>query len=440
MEISRVPVLDQPPSSKSFANFFPYIFAAILVAIVGGVLSPPGLKLFDLPEFYAPGRLLLNGNSSLIYNHDFIKAFEKSLFPGYQDPLLLVPPFSLALLVPLGLLPTNFANIVWFALIVLCSTAGLGTAARTCQMHPKVFLRLSMFLCAFGPEFEVVRHGQLATFSMLSIALCVLLAKQKRDFVAGICLISLLAKPQELLPLVVFALGARRIRLLMGLMLASTIVVFSSFLLFGTSVIASYIHLVSTTDRPEMASWLGPTVHGQLLRLFPTSSLADIISLLILAAALIFLFALGNRVKQRNDWWLYMPLAAVPVGLLTAMHCHNYGLVLLIPGITIFFGAPAFKQIPAKRKIIYLLPLALYVMPLYAKIHYEYVLPGAPLNPLFFALLYVATAASIWSWKTSLGNGSDTTITKNSVKATKGNVDAVSQYQTTSSECEPMSL
>lgn len=424
MEISRVPALDyQPPSSKSFANFFPYIFAAVLIAVVGGVLSPPGLKLFDLPEFYAPGRLLLDGNSSLIYNHDFIKAFEKSLFPGYQDPLLLIPPFSLALLAPLGLLPTNFANVVWFALIVLCSTAGLATAARTCQMHPKVFLRLSMFLCAFGPEFEAVRHGQLATILMLSIAVCVLLAKQKRDFAAGICLITLLAKPQELLPLVVFALGARRIRLLMGLLLASTIVVFTSVLLFGTSIITSYVHLVSTTDRPEMASWVGPTVHGQLLRLFPTSPIADTISLLILVAALIFLFALGNRVRRRNEWWQYMPLAAVPVGLLTAVHCHNYGLVLLIPGITIFFGAPAYKQISAKRKIIYLLPLALYVMPLYAKIHYEYVLPGATLNPLFFALLYLAAAASIWSWKTSRDNGADTTATQNSVKATERNFD-----------------
>lgn len=86
----------------------------------------------------------------------------------------------------------------------------------------------------------------------------------------------------------------------------------------------------------------------------------------------------------------------MPIGLFTALHCHNYDLLLLLPTIVVFMFGASTKNIPSKRKLVWLLPLVPLIMPIYNKVHYEYLLVGAPINLLFIDLSIVALSSVIW--------------------------------------------
>lgn len=388
-------------SRRHQATLIQYLFVGLVFALVGFLLAPKGLKLMDMPEFYAPGRMLLENTQSFLYDPSFLMSFEQKLFADYQAPILYIPPFALALLIPLGLLPAAIANYVWFVVLIVCSVGSLAILRKLIGMSERVFLWFSTLVSVSGPGYEAIKHGQLAPVLLLSLCGSLLFASRRQDLLAGLCLGFLIAKPHLLLPLVAFYIGARRFRLLLGLAGATLIITTASWLLFGSSVFNSYIHLLSLTEQNRiwMASEAGPTLHGQLLRFLPqTPIIADKISLAVMTLTLLTLFLLGDRVRRSLFWWQYAALAGVPLALVTAWHCHTYDLLLLVPSVAIFlYGAVASKLSPW-RKCLWLSPLVIYMMPLYAKVHYEYVLHGAILNPLFLVSIFLALAATTWLW------------------------------------------
>jgi hypothetical protein len=82
----------------------------------------------------------------------------------------------------------------------------------------------------------------------------------------------------------------------------------------------------------------------------------------------------------------------MPLGLISALHSHLYDLLLLTPIVVLL--AKNFAKIQRVRSLAYLACLSgiPFLVPIYASIHYDYLLKGAKINPLFLSLLLLSVA------------------------------------------------
>ncbi|MBS2000258.1 MAG: DUF2029 domain-containing protein [Cyanobacteria bacterium SZAS LIN-5] len=389
----------------------PYCFSLVLLVVVGILLSAPHLALKDMPEFYAPGRFLLSGNPSAIYKPEVFQPFVRDLFPEHEAPILYIPPYGLPMLAPLGFLPASLADPVWFAFLVLCSFASVIILKLLLNLEHKYVMRICGLLCLSGPEWEAIRHGQLAPLLLLSLCLGLyFLARgvansfnKQRFFdgnvAAALALTPLLAKPQLIIPVVVFLAGAGRFKVLAflaGIGLLLNVVAVS---LFGSSTYIAYFDLLQRVkeNRVWQAPEVTPTIRGQLLRMLPDSeSMVMWVSGAALVGAMVWIFLIARKYRRSPLWYEYLVLGALPLGLFTALHCHNYDLLLLLPTVVVYMFGASTQSVPLKRKLLCLIAIVPLMMPIYNKIHYEYLLVGGRINLLFLDLFAVAVASVVW--------------------------------------------
>ncbi|MBI2811334.1 MAG: hypothetical protein HYX67_10960 [Candidatus Melainabacteria bacterium] len=225
-----------PKKSNKVEAALPYCFSLLLLVVVGILLSAPHLALKDMPEFYAPGRMLLSGAPSDVYKPEVFQPLVRQLFPEHEAPILYIPPYGLPLLIPLGCLPESLADPVWFAFLILCSFSSVVVLKLTLKLQHKFVMRIAGLLCLSGPEWEAIRHGQLAPILLLSLCLGMYFfcrhaamsvsSKLKgkfndNNFLAALALTPLLTKPQLVIPVLVYLLGAGRYKVLLLLRFAS---------------------------------------------------------------------------------------------------------------------------------------------------------------------------------------------------------------------------
>jgi hypothetical protein len=392
----------------------PYFFSLLLLTVVGYLLSAPHLALKDMPEFYAPGRLLLAGTPADIYKPEVFQPLVRSLFPEHEAPILYIPPYGLPLLAPFGFLPPSLADIFWFVFLISCVFASVIVLKKTLGLQHKHVMRISGLLCLSGPEWEAIRHGQLTPPLLLSLCYGLLVfsrtrspvgaaeVEQKffdRSALAALALTPLLLKPQLAIPVIVYLAGAARYKVIAWLAAFGALLNVVSLVVFGSNTFVAYFDLLKRVkeNRVWQVPEVTPTIRGQLLRLFPDADFTVmLISLSALAAAMICIYVIGRKYKRSTFWYEYLALGAMPIGLVTALHCHNYDLLLLLPTIVVFMFGASTTNVPNKRKLTWLLPLVPLIMPIYNKVHYEYLLVGAPINLLFIDLSIVALASVIW--------------------------------------------
>lgn len=383
----------------------PYSAAALAIGVVVFVMIA-SLKYFgslnDFPQYHAAARLMAQGKAAEVYDTASLLAMERALHPDLQRPVaMFVPPPAALLFLPIAIFPEWAAFGAWTALLSIALAGTLYILKREMQIPAAGFGWLIAAVVFFGPTFEALRISQPATIMLFALTLAWVMARRGRNFYAGLCLGMLLLKPQELIPLGLFLLGARQWKMIGGLAAVTAVLTVISLPVFGAAGYHNYVQLImDPTSADFMQSSINPTVRGQLATLFEIDSpVTKYGALAGMALAYISCLVAGAKsqmvgAKSRHAESFYVMLtAAVPIGLVTAWHCHFYDLVLAIPGLVAMFMAANQRQ-KAVVPLLLILGSLPFMVPIYVPLHFTYLLRGGLINP-YFILLAVYSAAAM---------------------------------------------
>jgi len=377
-----------------------YVIFAVGMLVVLLAMSFPAFGAFsDFPEYYAAAKQVLTGAGSQVYQLDALAAMEQKLFPELNGRIVgfFVPPFAMAWIIPIGLLPLPFAIYVWKLILVSALIVSLVLLSRAFSLSRVGVLYLIAVTALSGATYEALRIDQLATILLLGLSMLIFGVKRDRPWLAACGLSLMVLKPQEVLPLFVFLLAAGQFKLVLRCAVIAGVVALIGCGAVGVDGLKNYAALMSSTvnDTRFLVSDLSPSLRGQLLRMFPDAGgtgAAISTGFLVVSLAVIAFF--GRRMAKAKDWLEAGLLVSIPLGLASCLYFFSYDLVLLIPTLIVVLRADIQKQIPAPFMLAGMMGTLVYLMPFSILIHYCYLQPetGAPgvANPNFIALLLYA--------------------------------------------------
>src|SRR5262245_966528 len=174
--------------------------AASLVACSCLMFSLSRMSLFssrmplnDFVQYWAAGRLNLRGENP--YDPARLEELERAA--GREADVLPMynPPWTLAIVMPFGMLPANLAYLFWMA----SALAALGYSAATLWRYydgPTDQLGAAMILTlTFVPTFLALLLAQISPFLLLGIVLFLQSERRGRPALAGAALVLLAIKP-----------------------------------------------------------------------------------------------------------------------------------------------------------------------------------------------------------------------------------------------------
>lgn len=169
------------------------------------LMSPRLLASDDFIEYWAAGRLNMQGRNP--YDPALILSLERATGHAFEKPLLMwTPPWSLAPVMPLALLPYPVARTIWFLLALgaffwcfdRIGREALGSRHRWWSW-------IAGF--TFYPVLDALRTGQISLFSLVG-TVGVFVWRDRRPVLAGIMAALLTIKP-HVTYLILLALIAR---------------------------------------------------------------------------------------------------------------------------------------------------------------------------------------------------------------------------------------
>lgn len=169
---------------------------AALVGAADRVVRAPDFKLpKDFPEYWAAGRLNLRGENP--YDPARLLAEQRAADPGRRDAVMMWnPPPSLAVYMPLGLLPAPWASLLWVGV-------QFGAVVLACDLLWREYGTGRRWLgavtgLAFVGTWWVVAYGQNTGFLVLGLAGFLHFARRNRPLAAGACAALTALKPHLL--------------------------------------------------------------------------------------------------------------------------------------------------------------------------------------------------------------------------------------------------
>lgn len=174
----------------------PWPRIAILAALIAleTLLIAPQLKHDDFDQYWAGARLALQHRDP--YNP--IALFRVEQTAGSTAPrvvMLMVPPWTLPLLAPLGLVSNRTARLLWFAtsLALLLAAAELLWQTYAVPGLPD-WLPLLLAL-TFPPNISALYDGQILPLIVFSLAAFLRLSRSRHSVLLGMALLGLGIKP-----------------------------------------------------------------------------------------------------------------------------------------------------------------------------------------------------------------------------------------------------
>lgn len=386
-------------------NVIATIFAVIGVGALCTLvyLSLPAFGgISDLPEYYAPAKLILEGHGADGYTLKGLEEAQHRLYPsmGQRIVPLFVPPQGLALLTPIAFAPPEVMRYAWKFLLAGCLAAAIFVMKKTFNLGYKQTCYLLAAIGLSDAAYNSLRIDQLAPMLLLSYIGAIYCLEKKQDIGAGLFLAFFVLKPQQLLPFLAYLAGAKRFKALIVCAIVFAVLSAIAFFQMGTTGISNYMALVSAPSSvPYMQPELNPTVRGQLLRLFPEAAptIFTVTSALYLATIALGVFV-GWKYRHHENALRLGALGFIPLALVASMHCHTYDLLLLVPTIIMIFNDSLlpFGQV---WKLAVMLGTIVFVLPVSIEIQHNYLLKGGQFNPWFFLLLSLSTALFVYVWK-----------------------------------------
>jgi hypothetical protein len=303
------------------------VLAALILQGRSLLEKPDFLPLDDFVEYWAAGRL--NAGGANPSDPESLHKLQDDAGRGADFPILMWnPPWTLSLVMPLGLLPARLARLLWFV-------ANLGVLAFCADSLWRLYggsPRLRWLACAvvftFLPTHFLLWSGQIAPFILLGVV--VFLSAQRRDsfWLAGAATVLIAIKPQLVylfwLALLLWSIDRRRWAVLAGAALTALVALVPP-LVCNPAVLWQYGDAL--LHHPP-AQWISPTL-GSMLRLafgpekFWLQFLPPLVGLL---------WFVPHWVRYHRNWdWLEQMPWLLLVSFLTASYgAWPYDLVVLL--------------------------------------------------------------------------------------------------------------
>lgn len=440
-------------------------------------------RLNDFPEYYAAAKMIKDGRGADIYKLDELFKVQHECFPSMEGRgiAFYIPPFAVPLLFPLAFLPPLQSYWLFMSGSLGCLFAAVFALKKNFDLSTNATLWMLTGLCASAPLFESLKIAQLAPFLFAGFSFFLLLSASKKDLISGICLSSLLLKPQELLPISIYVLFSARFKIIATLIATYIVLAILSVSMLGLEGYSNYAALLkdSTSNTQFMQPELSATIRGQLLRIPGISNgLANWISLFSLFSVSLLIAITAIRCQRdhtlpstqgslRTSWFKQLTnwftggskrspeqkstrpfekgllLLSLPLGLLSALHCHDYDLLLLLPWVIALwklnpgsrrhpvtldsqsssgdpdeelagFQPASIREMPPEwrrsqgvtNKILYASKITnafflfTVAVPVYIPIHYTWLLnQNQAFNPIFVFFAISAVSSALATWK-----------------------------------------
>ncbi len=270
--------------------------------------------VIDFFQFYQVSELAKSNQSHRVYDIDVQKEWHQNLIKPFTDESLdkvfynQQPPFSYVLLLPLSLLPANYAYIAWCllqvtfgltALVLLAGKGALGTAAR----------KRDKFLFALGvlasfPAFVCIWHGNTTFWLVGFLSLYTYCVYSGKDILAGAMLSLSTFKPQYLLVMALPAAAMKKWKVIAALILCETILMLAAIPIIGFENTVFYPQIVAHAESsPKLYGvndqWM-VSIRG-LFAQYLSSKQSLMFAAIVMFAGLVPLFLLWRFVLKRLE-------------------------------------------------------------------------------------------------------------------------------------------
>jgi Glycosyltransferase family 87 len=364
---------------------------------------------FDFPQYYCASRLYLSGQASVIYDEARLGALEHQLFPQMPithkyfkdlpaDPSpMWYPPYAMPFLCLLAILPQSIAMVGWSISGVASLLGSLILLGKAFEIRFNSLVWIFSVVALSGPCAQAIVLGQPIFFFLLGLSAAVYGIKKERTWLAVAGLSLLLAKPPLVVPILLFLLGAKRYRILLGVAACGVGLLLLSVVTEGAHTYQSYLDLLKyASNHPEtMGMTGGLTVRSQILRILPQATGESLILSVPLYISALASSYMAGRVFGSSQHWLEAGLmAALPISLVTAPYLHPYDLLITLPSAFAFATAKLDVRLPYERELLLLAYAFLFVFFIYSPIYFS----GWALNPhlVFFLIFAITTTCAVW--------------------------------------------
>jgi hypothetical protein len=298
----------------------------LLLQLEGSARGLTALPLHDFVEYWAAGRLNVHGENP--YDPERIQQLERAAGRGSEGILMWNPPWTLPLVMPLGLLDCRTAHLLWLSLqfaVVVCCVDLLWRRYGGSAVHRGLAWLLAF---TFLPTLLALTAGQIAPLVLLGAVLFLVFLKQGRDKLAGAALVLLAIKPHLSylfwVALLLWCLAERRWSVLAGGLLAGACAVALA-LWCNPAVLGQYWHTLS--QRPP-AQYRSPTL-GTILRLWFGEDRFRLQFLALIPGVLWFV-PYWIHYRKNWDWNERLPLLLLMSVLTSAYGAWPFDLVVLL--------------------------------------------------------------------------------------------------------------
>ncbi len=312
------------------------VISVLALAYLAPYLYKPAyLPADDFFHFWAGGYQNLHGKNPFDPAAIELLRVKQGFLPNSAwIPIVLNPPWVVALLMPLGLLNYPLSRVIW---LLLSTTFILTSAVILWGIYsgtPKQRWLIILVAFIFAPTISVLEKGQNTPLVLLGLSGFLYFATARRnDWMAGICLYMVTIKPQVMvlfwLALLFWVIQQRRWRILISA--GITIFISTSVaMIFNMQLLQQYLVMLRTYRISDLAT---PTI-GAYLRFFWLG--VDKFWLQFIPPLIGVCWFIYYWVKNKAAWsWLdKLPLLLL-VSLVTAPYTYTYDQVILLPAIVL---------------------------------------------------------------------------------------------------------
>jgi hypothetical protein len=327
-------------TNSPLRRYLAWLGLAIFLLVLSLELSqaPALLPYEDFSEYWAAGRLNLRGDDP--YDRDLVYRLQRSQddMVGEGPIMMLNPPWTLTLAMPLGALEARTGQLVWL-LTNLCIYLLSAIILWRFYGGPGNLVWLACLLgLGFFPALVSLESGQIVPWVLLGMVGFLDLHKRGQDWGAGACLVLAAIKPHLVflfgIGILLWAISERRWRLLLGgglALLTATLIPLS----FNPRVVDQYWQFMTTKPPGD---GLMPTL-GSVLRVLcgPEQKKLQWVPSVLGGLWLLLYF---TRNRRAWDWGEQAPLLVLVSVATTAYGGWTFDLaVLLIPMLQLVAAA-----------------------------------------------------------------------------------------------------
>ena len=294
------------------------------------VFNTKAIPVDDFVSYWAAARLQIQGQNP--YAKALILDLERASGSREQEPLVMLnPPWTLAFLLPFGMVDYPVGRIAWLMTGFFAVVLATWWAWQVYGGSAGAVWVAGLTAISFLPLWVVLALGQIDPLILAGLAGFLYFESRSRQSLAGACLVLMTVKPHLFylfwIALILWVFEARRWSVLLGGVLAGVIAVVIA-AAANPSVIFQYFEVIS--NQPPPLNWLTPTI-GTFLRL-QLGMDRHWLQFMPMALGVAWLLFWWHRWRPAWIWADQLPLLVL-VSLATTSYAWFYDQAILLPSL-----------------------------------------------------------------------------------------------------------